>query len=93
MEVRRTNGGIRILDSKALLDDAVVADKPDDSLLYQLVTADDDSAMPPAGQPRLAANDIAAIRQWIAAGARLFPRISTRPEASRPMRPRHSDRC
>ncbi|HET6879265.1 MAG TPA: c-type cytochrome domain-containing protein, partial [Pirellulales bacterium] len=69
----RTNGGIKILDSKLLLENAVVAGKPEESLLFELVTADDDSAMPPAGQPRLAANDVDAIRRWIAAGAPEFP--------------------
>jgi mono/diheme cytochrome c family protein len=72
-EGTRTNGGIKILDSDLLLEDAVVAGKPDESLLYELVTADDDSVMPPAGQPRLAANEIDVIRQWIAAGAPKFP--------------------
>src|SRR5690349_10156919 len=43
----RTNGGIKILDSASLVEMAVVAGNPEESLLYQLVTADEDSAMPP----------------------------------------------
>ena len=51
----------------------VVPGKPDESALFLLVTADDDTVMPPEDQPRLAADEIDAIRAWIAAGAPPFP--------------------
>jgi serine/threonine-protein kinase len=70
----RTNGGIKILDAEALVKKkALVPANPEESLLFQLVTADDDSVMPPAGQPRLTAVDIDRVRQWITAGAPAFP--------------------
>lgn len=70
----RTSAGVRILDHAALLKKKkLVPGKPDESLLLQLVTATDDSVMPPTGQPRLAASDVEAIRQWLLHGAVAFP--------------------
>ena len=51
---------------------AVVAGKPDESLLLKRVQLpeDDDDAMPPKGKgPRLTAAQVTALREWIAAGA------------------------
>ncbi|MBI3862929.1 MAG: DUF1549 domain-containing protein [Planctomycetia bacterium] len=46
---------------------AIVPDKPDDSLLVEKISGDR-PAMPKKGKP-LSKEDVAAIRQWIAAGA------------------------
>jgi hypothetical protein len=48
---------------------AVSASKPEESLLWQRITSKDDGdRMPPEGEP-LKPDEIAAIREWIAAGA------------------------
>jgi mono/diheme cytochrome c family protein/cytochrome c553 len=76
----RTSAGVRILDQALLLKKKkLVPGKPEESLLLQLVTATDDSVMPPQGQPRLVAADIDAIRQWIQHGAAPFPADVTPP--------------
>src|SRR5689334_527094 len=64
----------------AATDAEVVAGKPDDSVLYQLVTATDESAMPPTGRPRLTAEQADVIRKWIAAGAPAFPADAPTPQ-------------
>src|SRR5262245_8982726 len=70
----KARAGVNILDRDALVKkEKVVSGKPDDSLLYQLVSATDESAMPPTGRPRLTAEQIEVIRKWIAAGASSFP--------------------
>ncbi len=70
----KINGGVKILDRELLVKkDKVVPGKPDDSLLFQLITATDDSVMPPTGQPRPAPGEIDTIRKWIAGGAPNFP--------------------
>ena len=51
---KTTQAGIAILDHQLLLDkDTIIPGEPDDSLLFQLVTSDNDSGMPPPGRPRL----------------------------------------
>src|SRR5262249_7061037 len=77
----RTVAGVRGLDHEILVKrkKKIVPGKPDDSPLFQLVTASDESVMPPPGQPRLAVEDIDAIRQWIVAGAPPFPADAPRP--------------
>jgi mono/diheme cytochrome c family protein len=77
----KTNAGIKILDHDLLVHRKakVVPGKPDASELYQLITASDDSVMPPAGQPRLGQADIDLVRQWIVAGAPPFPADVDRP--------------
>lgn len=57
----------------------LVPGQPDESLLLQLVSS---NAMPPAGEPRLSAEQIDLLRRWIAAGARLpgpqqFPTVNS----------------
>jgi serine/threonine-protein kinase len=70
----KTNAGVKILDQPLLLaKNKVVPDKPDESPLFQFITAQDDSVMPPQGQPRLGAEDVETVRRWIAAGAPPFP--------------------
>ncbi|MBO0700293.1 MAG: c-type cytochrome, partial [Zavarzinella sp.] len=70
----KARAGVNVLDRDGLVKkEKVVPGKPDDSLLYQLVTATDESAMPPTGRPRLAAEQVEVIRKWIAAGAPAFP--------------------
>lgn len=75
------NGGVKVLDPKTFVgaDKAVIPGRPDDSPLWQRVTADDDSTMPPEGQPRLSSEDISLLRQWIVAGAPPFPDDVARP--------------
>jgi serine/threonine-protein kinase len=71
----KTKKNVRILDRELLVRETkvVIPSRPDDSILYRLITAEDEPVMPPSGQPRLSAADIDAIRQWIAAGAPAFP--------------------
>src|SRR5215208_7373459 len=70
----KARAGVNVLDRDGLVKkEKVVPGKPGDSVLYQLVTATDESAMPPTGRPRLAADQVEAIRKWIAAGAPAFP--------------------
>jgi serine/threonine protein kinase len=70
----KIQGAIAILDRDLLLKKkAVVPGKPDDSPLLQLVTAEDETAMPPMERPRLHIEEIDVIRAWIAEGATPFP--------------------
>lgn len=70
----KTQGGVKILDRQRLLDKKhVIPGRPDESLVFQLITAADGSGMPPAGQPRLQQGEIDAVRLWIAEGAADFP--------------------
>jgi serine/threonine-protein kinase len=70
----KARAGVVILDREVLIKkEKVVPGKPDDSTLYQLITATDDSAMPPTGRPRLTAEQIEVVRKWIVAGAPAFP--------------------
>src|SRR3989442_15988400 len=48
---------------------AFVPGSPDDSLVIQFITAALEPAMP-IGQPRLDANDVSTMREWIKSGAR-----------------------
>ena len=53
---------------------AIVAPgKPEESKAFQLITAKDESAMPQTPQEPLNADDIEAVRRWIAAGAPPYP--------------------
>jgi serine/threonine-protein kinase len=70
----KTNGGVKILDRELLVKkEKVVPGQPDESVLFLHITAEDETAMPPAGQPRLSSGDIELIRAWIAEGASPFP--------------------
>jgi mono/diheme cytochrome c family protein len=70
----RARAGVNVLDRDGLVKkEKVVPGKPDDSTLYQLITATDESAMPPTGRPRLTAEQVEMIRKWIVAGAPAFP--------------------
>lgn len=71
----KTQGGVKILDHALLVGErqVVIPREPDNSPLYQVLTATDESTMPPAGQPRPAAEEIDLVRRWIVAGAPAFP--------------------
>src|SRR5215218_1074835 len=70
----KARAGVVVLDRDGLVKKGkVVPGKPDDSVVYQLVTATDESAMPPKGRPPLTAEQIDAVRKWIVAGAPAFP--------------------
>ena len=71
----KSQGGVKVLDHVLLTGDRkiVVPREPDQSLMYQLLTASDESSMPPSGQPRLSSEELDSIRRWIAAGASAFP--------------------
>ncbi|WP_162136292.1 c-type cytochrome domain-containing protein [Zavarzinella formosa] len=78
----KANGGVKILDRELLVKkEKIVPGKPDDSYLVQLISADDDTVMPPSGQPKLNPQDIESIRKWIAAGAPDFPADAAKPAA------------
>src|SRR5205823_2878378 len=79
-----THAGIKILDRDLLVTKkkVVVPANPEESKLFQrLTTTDEESVMPPEG-PRLRPDDVAAVRQWIAAGAPAFPADETVPVES-----------
>jgi serine/threonine-protein kinase len=74
---------VKILDRELLVrKDKVVPGKPDESPLLDRITADDESRMPPPGQPRLGAEEVDAIRRWIAEGAKPFPEDAAKPAES-----------
>ncbi len=76
----KTNGGVKILDRALLIEkEKLLPKKPDESAVYYLPAATDDSVMPPQGRPKLPAEDIATIRQWILAGAPAFPADAEKP--------------
>jgi mono/diheme cytochrome c family protein len=68
-------GGIKILHHRLLITvrKVVVPGRPDDSELFQLLTADDDARMPPPPAKRLMPEEIATVRAWILEGALPFP--------------------
>jgi len=67
---RFTYVGLKVLDFPALLKDGqVIPGKPDESPLFQRIAAKDSSIMPKKPNPRLRPEEIAVVRQWIAAGA------------------------
>src|SRR5262245_3419141 len=88
----KARAGVKVLDRDALVKrEKVVPGKPDDSVLYQLITATDESTMPPTGRPRLTAEQSEVIRKWIAAGAPAFPADAPAPpepakEKDRPLK-------
>jgi len=83
---KKVAGGVKILERDLLISkDKVVPGSAEDSLLYQLITANDDTVMPPAGKPRLSAEEIAIVKDWIAAGAPPFPSGEVRGDADRPL--------
>lgn len=66
--------GVEILDHEGLIDaEYVVAKKPDDSVVYQLITSTGDDVMPPSNRPALNEAEITTVRQWIVEGAVAFP--------------------
>lgn len=77
----KAKGGIKVLERDALIKkEKVVPGRPDDSELFLLVTADDESVMPPPDQPRLSPEEVDAIRAWIDGGAAPFPDDVPRPD-------------
>src|SRR5205807_2113708 len=67
----QSKGGLGyVLDRDRLLARGkVVAGRPDESLLWQRVA---DGEMPPPKRPRLSAEETAALKRWIEAGAPTF---------------------
>src|SRR5262249_13907898 len=79
----RTNGGFKILDMNFWLPrkKKFFPGNPDGSILFQLTPAQDESIMPPAGQPPLSPQEVETVRLWIAEGAPPFPPdVSAPPE-------------
>lgn len=71
----KTQGGVKVLDHAFLIGDrkVVIPRQPDESLIMQVLTATDESVMPPSGQPRPSADEVEAVRRWISIGAPAFP--------------------
>ncbi|MFQ5730671.1 MAG: protein kinase [Planctomycetaceae bacterium] len=71
-------GGIKILHHRLLLTvrKVVIPGDAESSELFQLITAKPDNkiVMPPEGEARLPAEEIAVIRRWINTGAPPFPK-------------------
>jgi mono/diheme cytochrome c family protein len=72
-------GGLRLNQSEAALaelesgEHAIVPGKPDASeLLVRVTSTDEDTRMPPEGKP-LTEKEVAALRRWIAQGAKFQP--------------------
>jgi serine/threonine-protein kinase len=85
----RARAGVNTLDRDALVKkEKVVPGKPDDSIVFQLITAADETVMPPKGRPPLTAEQIDVIRKWIVAGAPPFPADAPAP----PEPPREKDK-
>jgi mono/diheme cytochrome c family protein len=79
---KKPSGGVRVFDREALVKkEFVVPGKPDDSSLVQLVTATEEPMMPPAGRPRVNADDAALVRRWVAEGAAPLPADAPVPPA------------
>jgi serine/threonine protein kinase len=78
------HSGIKILNHDLLIKTrkVVVPEQPDESVLYQLITSNNEhQVMPPLDPPdraRLTPDEIGTVRRWIEAGAPPFPR--TRPK-------------
>jgi mono/diheme cytochrome c family protein len=75
-DAQKLKGGLDLRSREAMLkggesgEPALEPGRPDDSLLYLAVTRDDPTlAMPPKENDKLAAEEVAAIRSWIEAGA------------------------
>jgi serine/threonine-protein kinase len=70
----KARAGVNVLDRDGLIKkEKVVPGKPDDSIVYQHISATDETVMPPKGRPPLTAEQVDAVRKWIAAGAPPFP--------------------
>src|SRR5688572_5376551 len=55
----KARAGVNILDRDKLIEqEKVVPGKPDDSTVYQLISATDESVMPPKGRPALTTEQI-----------------------------------
>ena len=69
-------GGIKILHHRLLISvrKVVVPGRPEESELFGLLEADDETRMPPAPAKRLSPEEISTIRAWILEGALPFPR-------------------
>ncbi|QDU76773.1 Planctomycete cytochrome C [Bremerella volcania] len=67
-------GGVEVMKVAELREmEYAMPGEPDDSLLYQVLTEEDEDARMPLGQPALDADEIALVRKWISAGAKDFP--------------------
>lgn len=70
-------GGFPILDHQVLLQNKdrhlIVPGQPDESRVYQVITAKDDSVMPPSGNGQLTQVEVDHVRAWIVSGAPAFP--------------------
>jgi serine/threonine-protein kinase len=64
-------GGVRILDYDSLVSKKkkVIPGKLFESDIFSLMTANDQSVMPPAEKPRVESDKLVAVMKWIAAGA------------------------
>jgi serine/threonine-protein kinase len=71
---RGTEGSVKILDHESLLKKRKIAPgNVEGSKLFRLITANDDSVMPPKTEQRLESSDTDLVRQWISAGAPAWP--------------------
>ncbi len=48
----------------------IVAAKPDESVLFKVISGAAEPAMPPKDEPQLNAEQIALVREWISQGAK-----------------------
>jgi serine/threonine protein kinase len=69
-------GGVKILNHRVLTTGrkVVIPGEPDKSDVYTLLLKEDKTRMPKQPRPRLPADEIAIIRQWIEEGALPFPK-------------------
>lgn len=86
----RAKGGLRLDAYESLMaggesGSPIVPGKPDESLLYRLVTGLENPSMPPRGKPGLEASDVALLRRWIERGALSGDPPATREPYSTPL--------
>jgi serine/threonine-protein kinase len=71
---RFTYADLKILDFAALLKDGhAVPGKPEESPVFQRITAQDGTVMPKKPNPRLRPEEVETVRKWILAGAGAAP--------------------
>jgi serine/threonine-protein kinase len=78
----KTFAKVKILDRENLVGErkVITPGKPEDSDILHLITAGDESRMPPPPRDPLPADEIDEIRKWIAEGAPAFPADVAKPK-------------
>lgn len=83
---REARGSFSMNTRELLVDSGyVIPGKPDDSrIMERILSADPAEQMPPADQPRLSAEEVAVLRDWIEDGVQWEPGFSFAPQTWEP---------